>query len=57
MKEGQDEQTKDSQGGHSGVDGAPTRLATDRGADRRLCRKGGAAPRASAQPQRRVSGA
>jgi len=33
IDEGQDEQTRDSQGGHSGVDGASTRQATDRGAD------------------------
>jgi hypothetical protein len=38
------------------LDGSSTRQARDRGAERRLCRKGGAALRASAQPQRRVSG-
>ena len=36
-RESRDEQIRVSQGSHSGVDGASTRQATDRGPTRRLC--------------------
>jgi hypothetical protein len=55
-RENQNEQTRDSQGSHSGVDGAATRQARDRGADRQVYREGAAAPRAPAKPPHSLSG-
>src|ERR1019366_9524284 len=55
-KESRDEQAGHPQDGHSGMDGAAPRQAADRGTDRRLCRQDAAAPRASAQPPRPLSG-